>query len=133
MFCTNGVLLRMLTQGDGLEGVTHIVVDEVHERDKYADFMLILLRTLLPQMPHLRLVLMSATLHVDMFSGYFGGCPVIQVCRFLDTFLIGLESLRGFYSQSTTGKTWERKKERMFYKDKNRLMVQIVSIKRKIV
>jgi ATP-dependent RNA helicase DHX36 len=81
MFCTNGVLLRMLTQGDALEGVTHIVVDEVHERDKYADFMLILLRTLLPQMPHLRLILMSATLHVDLFSGYFGGCPVIQVRR----------------------------------------------------
>jgi len=28
MFCTNGVLLRMLTQGEGLEGVTHVVVDE---------------------------------------------------------------------------------------------------------
>ena len=29
MFCTNGVLLRMLTQGDGLADVTHIIVDEV--------------------------------------------------------------------------------------------------------
>ena len=29
MFCTNGVLLRMLTQGEGLDDVTHIVVDEV--------------------------------------------------------------------------------------------------------
>ena len=82
MFCTNGVLLRMLTQGEGLDGVTHIVADEIHERDRFADFLLIMLRRVLPSRPQLRLVLMSATLHVDLFSGYFGGCPVIQVrCR----------------------------------------------------
>lgn len=50
----------------------------MHERDKFADFMLILLRMVLPRMPHLRVVLMSATLHVDLFANYFGGCPVIQ-------------------------------------------------------
>lgn len=79
MFCTNGVLLRMLTQGDGLDDVTHIVVDEIHERDRFADFLLILLRNLLPSNPRLRVILMSATLHIELFSGYFGGCPVIQV------------------------------------------------------
>lgn len=82
MFCTNGVLLRMLTQGDGLDKVTHIVVDEIHERDRFADFLLILLRDILPARPSLRLILMSATLHVEMFSGYFGGCPVITVPGF---------------------------------------------------
>ena len=36
----------------------------------------------LPKHPKLRLVLMSATLQADLFSEYFGGCPVIQVsCR----------------------------------------------------
>ena len=79
MFCTNGVLLRMLTSGDGLEGVTHIVVDEIHERDKFADFLLIMLRDLLPSKPHLHLVLMSATLNVALFTEYFDGCPLIQV------------------------------------------------------
>ncbi|KAL0028223.1 hypothetical protein WJX79_002624 [Trebouxia sp. C0005] len=79
MFCTNGVLLRMLTSGDGLEGVTHIVVDEIHERDKFADFLLIMLRDLLPSKPHLHLVLMSATLNVALFTDYFHGCPLIQV------------------------------------------------------
>jgi HrpA-like RNA helicase len=48
LFCTNGVLLRMLTAGGGgqrgLQGVTHLVVDEIHERDRYADFLLILVR-----------------------------------------------------------------------------------------
>ena len=79
MFCTNGVLLRMLTSGDGLEGVTHIVVDEIHERDKFADFLLIMLRDLLPSKPHLHLLLMSATLNVQLFTDYFSGCPLLQV------------------------------------------------------
>lgn len=29
LFCTTGVVLRRLGSGDGLEGVTHVVVDEV--------------------------------------------------------------------------------------------------------
>ena len=57
-----------------------VVVDEIHERDSFADFLLIILRDVLPQHPQLRVVLMSATLHIDLFSAYFGACPVIQVC-----------------------------------------------------
>ena len=70
----------MLTQGDGLQGVTHIIVDEVHERDRFAEFMLILLKKMLVNHPNIRLILMSATLHVNLFSSYFGSCPVIQAC-----------------------------------------------------
>lgn len=44
VFCTNGILLRMLTQSQGLERVTHLVMDEVHERDCFADFLHIVLR-----------------------------------------------------------------------------------------
>ena len=58
-----------------------VVVDEIHERDSFADFLLIILRNVLPQHPQLRVVLMSATLHIDLFSSYFGACPVIQVHR----------------------------------------------------
>ena len=54
-------------------------MDEIHERDSFADFLLIILRDVLPQHPQLRVVLMSATLHIDLFSSYFGVCPVIQV------------------------------------------------------
>ena len=92
LFCTNGVLLRKLTNTDGdgpggsggdpLEGVTHIVVDEIHERDLFADFLMVVLRDLLPRRPSLRVVLMSATLNEDLFSGYFVGAPVIRVPGF---------------------------------------------------
>ncbi len=40
---------------------------------------MIILKRVLPSAPHLRLILMSATLHIDLYSGYFGGCPVIHV------------------------------------------------------
>jgi ATP-dependent RNA helicase DHX36 len=43
---------------------------------------LIILRDILPKRPDLRLVLMSATLNADLFAGYFGGCPVINVPGF---------------------------------------------------
>lgn len=72
----------MLTSGQGLKDVTHIVVDEIHERDKFADFLLIMLRDLLPSQPQLRLVLMSATLDAALFTDYFHQCPLMDVPGF---------------------------------------------------
>jgi HrpA-like RNA helicase len=43
------------------------------------DFLLIVLKDLLPRRPELRLVLMSATLNAEMFSSYFGGAPMIHI------------------------------------------------------
>ena len=42
LFCTVGVLLRKLE--GGLRGVSHVIVDEIHERDINTDFVLIVLR-----------------------------------------------------------------------------------------
>ena len=42
LFCTVGVLLRKLE--GGLRGVSHLIVDEIHERDLNSDFLLVLLR-----------------------------------------------------------------------------------------
>ncbi|CAJ1951310.1 unnamed protein product [Cylindrotheca closterium] len=71
LFLTPGVLLRKLQSSPRLAEYTHIVIDEVHERDKYTEFLMITLRDLLPQRPDLRLVLMSATLQTDILMGYF--------------------------------------------------------------
>ncbi|CAM9970617.1 unnamed protein product, partial [Ectocarpus fasciculatus] len=91
-FCTTGILLRRLTSDDTLAGVSHVMVDEasgVHERDLQTDFLLVILRDLLPKRPDLRVVLMSATLQArmgrlmlyiaDLFTKYFHGCPAITV------------------------------------------------------
>lgn len=106
LFCTTGILLRRLLIDRSLKGVTHIIVDEIHERginegtsciysfyksklgkDSFltfmyvamTDFLLIVLRDLLPRRPELRLVLMSATLDAELFSSYFGGVPRVQI------------------------------------------------------
>ena len=71
LFCTTGVLLRRLTTDTELKGVTHIVLDEVHERDLESDFLLLILREALLERNDLRVVIMSATLQVDLFSDYF--------------------------------------------------------------
>uniref|UniRef100_A0A182NEC0 RNA helicase n=1 Tax=Anopheles dirus TaxID=7168 RepID=A0A182NEC0_9DIPT len=82
LFCTNGVLLRCLVGKNSakfLKNITHIIIDEVHERDQYSDFLLIALKDNLLKNPHLKIILMSATIESDTFSKYFNNCPVIEI------------------------------------------------------
>ncbi|KAI0034301.1 P-loop containing nucleoside triphosphate hydrolase protein [Vararia minispora EC-137] len=82
-YVTNGIALRMFESGGDGEGgfdeVTHVIVDEVHERGIESDFLLLGLKTLLLQRPDLKVVLMSATLDAQKISAYFGNCPVLHV------------------------------------------------------
>lgn len=77
LFCTVGVLLRRLESG--MSGVSHVIVDEIHERDINSDFLLIILRDMLTNFPDLRVILMSATIDTTMFSEYFGKCPIVEI------------------------------------------------------
>ncbi|XP_046735180.1 dosage compensation regulator isoform X1 [Diprion similis] len=77
MFCTVGVLLRKLE--GGLRGVSHVIVDEIHERDVNSDFIMVVLRDMIHMYPELRVILMSATIDTTLFSEYFNKCPVIEI------------------------------------------------------
>ena len=57
-----------------LQGTSHVILDEIHERDLNSDFLMIILRDLLPKRPDLKIILMSATLNAEMFSQYFCKC-----------------------------------------------------------
>lgn len=83
LFCTSGVLLRRLIGDRDLEDVSHIIVDEIHERGMNEDFLLIVLKNLLAQRPDLRVLLMSATMDSDTFSNYFSQAPVMQIPGFM--------------------------------------------------
>lgn len=72
-YCTTGILLTCLRHDPDLRSVSHVIIDEVHERDLLSDFSLLLLRDLLKRRPRLRVILMSATLAVDRFVQYFEG------------------------------------------------------------
>ena len=71
LFCTTGILLRRLLSDPTLESVTHVILDEVHERSVDSDVLLLLLRRVVQKRPNLKLVLMSATADADLFADYF--------------------------------------------------------------
>ena len=77
MFCTVGVLLRKLEAG--LRGVSHVIVDEIHERDVNSDFLLVVLRDMVQvhTYPDIRVILMSTTIDTSLFSQYFGNCLTV--------------------------------------------------------
>ncbi|CAK7270566.1 Putative ATP-dependent RNA helicase ucp12 [Sporothrix epigloea] len=78
-FMTTGVLLRRLQVSGGriedvvasLADISHVVIDEVHERSLDTDFLLCILRDVLRSRRDLKLVLMSATLDASTFKDYF--------------------------------------------------------------
>ncbi|KAK4696364.1 hypothetical protein P7C71_g1538, partial [Lecanoromycetidae sp. Uapishka_2] len=94
-YCTTGILQQQLQHhpDDVMNNVSHLVIDEVHERDMLIDFLLILLKKnvmrrraqgkSVPQ-----IVLMSATMDTELFASYFKGeiagqgptnCPSLSV------------------------------------------------------
>lgn len=79
VYATTGIVMRMLERSEDLTEVTHLVIDEVHERTLDGDFLLIVLRKLLCRRPSLRVVLMSATVNASKFSNYLSQAPILNV------------------------------------------------------
>ena len=115
-FCTTGIFLKRMQSAlqdnspqGYLDDVTHVVVDEVHERDVDTDLLLVVLKRLLADRKArgkpLKVVLMSATIDPTLFQLYFSdeeGQPakVIEVPgrsfpveqHFLDDFIADISS-----------------------------------------
>ena len=81
-------LVHRLQSDPELKGVTHVIVDEVHEMTVQSDFLLIILRNLLRVNSRLRILLMSATINAKRFAEYFGGSapPHIRHVRLYSSF-----------------------------------------------
>ncbi|KAI4122447.1 MAG: hypothetical protein LQ347_006497, partial [Umbilicaria vellea] len=94
-YCTAGILLQQLQHSpdEVLDGTSHLVIDEVHERDIVIDFLLIILKKVMTQRAALgkpvpKVVLMSATMDTELFASYFKttvtgsastDCPALSV------------------------------------------------------
>lgn len=82
---TTGHMLKMAAfRPEYFRDHTHLIIDEVHERSLDSDLMCLLAKRLLDMYPMLRLVLMSATLHAQLYQSYFEaynrtGVPVLYV------------------------------------------------------
>uniref|UniRef100_A0A8C5LKH5 ATP-dependent RNA helicase DHX29 n=1 Tax=Jaculus jaculus TaxID=51337 RepID=A0A8C5LKH5_JACJA len=79
LYCTTGVLLRKLQEDGLLTNVSHVIVDEVHERSVQSDFLLVILKEILQKRSDLHLILMSATVDSEKFSTYFTHCPILRI------------------------------------------------------
>ncbi|KAF2441108.1 P-loop containing nucleoside triphosphate hydrolase protein [Karstenula rhodostoma CBS 690.94] len=93
-YCTTGLLLQRLkwNADDVIDNASHLVIDEVHERDIFIDFLLIVLKKAITArqlagktVP--KVVLMSATMDKKLFSAYLPNevngkstpCPSLDV------------------------------------------------------
>lgn len=71
-YVTTGVLLQKLVSTKSLSDYTHVILDEIHERDMESDFLMLVVRKLSRTISRdTSIVLMSATVDVDMFADYF--------------------------------------------------------------
>lgn len=114
-FCTIGVFLKMLQtalSGDRrqLDSITHIVVDEVHERDVDTDLLLVVLKRILDDRKSrnkpIKIILMSATIDPTLFRNYFPDhnslpAPVVEVPG--RTFPVTRHHLDDFFQKVTSG------------------------------
>ncbi|WWC58777.1 uncharacterized protein I303_101321 [Kwoniella dejecticola CBS 10117] len=97
-FCTTGIFLKRMQSSLGptadasavarMDEVTHIVVDEVHERDIDTDLLLVVLKRLLADRKArnkpIKIILMSATIDPTLFKSYFAdsrgrAAPVAEI------------------------------------------------------
>jgi len=71
-FCTTSILLCRLLSDLDLVGVTHVIVDEVHERTLEGDLLLLLLHWFLQRSNNtLHVILILATVDAGLFANYF--------------------------------------------------------------
>ena len=81
---TTGIFLqRLVNNPDALKTYTHLIMDEVHERDLDIDFSLVVVKHLLSRGEKdglgFKLLLMSATFNVPLFANYFSKSSVAAV------------------------------------------------------
>lgn len=81
LFMTTGIFLqRLVNNPESLRNYTHLIMDEVHERDLDIDFSLVVVKHLLsktgPDALQFKLILMSATFNYELFANYFSKSSV---------------------------------------------------------
>jgi len=124
LFCTTGIVLKFLEGDPNLDRATHVVIDEIHERDLQSDFLMIILKDLLMVRKDLKVILMSATLNAEMFSHYFDGCPMLNIPGYtypVKEFLLeDIIEMTQYHNYSSSGGTSGFRKKRGRETEKDR-------------
>lgn len=78
-YMTDGMLLREFLTEPDLSAYSALIIDEAHERTLSTDVLFGLLKDIARFRPDLKLIIASATLDAEKFSGYFDGAPIFYV------------------------------------------------------
>ena len=71
-FVTAGYLVRYLGHHmENFRSHTHLIIDEVHERSADCDLLCFLCKQLLSKYPDFKIILMSATVDIELYREYF--------------------------------------------------------------
>ncbi|GHV66518.1 ATP-dependent helicase HrpA [Spirochaetia bacterium] len=76
---TDGILLQEMKLDPWLSRYGCLLVDEAHERSLNIDFILGLLKRVLEERKEFKVIVSSATINAEIFSEYFGECPVVKI------------------------------------------------------
>ncbi|MDR1469191.1 MAG: ATP-dependent RNA helicase [Spirochaetaceae bacterium] len=76
---TDGILLQEMKLDPWLSRYDCLLVDEAHERSLTIDFILGLLKRVLEVRADFKVIVSSATINAQVFSEYFGGCPIVRI------------------------------------------------------
>lgn len=79
LFMTDGILIREFLNDPLLKKYNLVIIDEAHERSLNCDIILGILKKITAIRPDLKVCVMSATLNAEMFSNFFGGCPILRI------------------------------------------------------
>ena len=78
-FMTDGILLAEAQSDRLFRAYDTLIIDEAHERTLNIDFILGLLKKILPRRPDLKVIITSATFDPEKFSQAFDNAPVLEV------------------------------------------------------
>lgn len=78
-FMTDGILLAEAQSDRLFKAYDTLIIDEAHERTLNIDFLLGLIKKILPRRPDLKVIITSATIDPERFSQAFGNAPIIEV------------------------------------------------------
>ena len=76
---TDGILLQEMKLDPYLSKYQVLMVDEAHERSLNIDFILGLAKQVLESRPDFKIIVSSATINAEVFSEYFGECPIVKI------------------------------------------------------
>jgi ATP-dependent RNA helicase TDRD9 len=136
LYCTTGVLLQkvlhMRKEGKLRLEYTHIIIDEIHERNVDTDLLLMILRQYVwEEDPKVKLILMSATFETERFADYFSVSSEDPVMTGLRPDIISIQQqpnkLSVFFLEEFEGK-WDLPQKTDFHLDDPQILPELYDV-----